>query len=61
MLYTSNIAIRMKHSAPYCDYHVILLVTQLATLRRVVGRLSRDNPLSASIWLENVEKGTGRL
>ena len=44
MLCTSNIAIRMQYSAAYCDYHVILWVTLLATLRHVVGRLSRDNP-----------------
>ena len=34
----------MQYSAAYCDYHLILWVTLLATLRHVVGRLSRDNP-----------------
>ena len=33
----------MQYSAAFCDYHVILLVTLLATLRHVVGRLSGDN------------------
>ena len=34
----------MQYSAAYFDYHVILWVTLLATLRHVVRRLSRDNP-----------------
>ena len=34
----------MQYSAASCDYHVVLRVTLLATLRHVVGRLSRDNP-----------------
>ena len=44
MLCTSNIAIRVQYSAAYYDYHVILWVTLFATLRHVVGRLSRNKP-----------------
>ena len=43
MLYASNIVVRMQYSAAFCDNHVILLVTLLATLHHVVGRLSGDN------------------
>ena len=51
----------MQYSAAYCDYHVILWVTLLATLRHVVGRLSLDNPrLRRSLSLDYFRRKEGK-